>query len=240
MYHFLKDCENSTCSPEPEEESLAASFSDIPPSVLSRLSLIAEKSCSSGNETESCQSSPSGMTSEPSTEPLGADSLTLFAEDSPVRTSASQGEARELKGSRSGLWSEMERIIRDVRPKYVFVENSPALVIRGLGRVLSDLAEMGFDAKWGVLSAQQAGACHERERIWIVATHPDRAQREGGWLPGGVYQEQQDIGSNTWWEAEPAVCRVDDGLARRLDRLRAIGNGQVPAVAALAWETLTQ
>ena len=63
----------------------------------------------------------------------------------------------------------MARIIGEVRPRYAFVENSPMLTSRGLGTVLGDLAAMGFDARWGVVSAADVGAPHLRERIWIVA-----------------------------------------------------------------------
>ena len=70
------------------------------------------------------------------------------------------------------MWGEMARIIGEIRPRYVFVENSPMLTSRGLGRVLGDLASMGFDAKWGVLGGQEFGASHSRDRIWIVASDP--------------------------------------------------------------------
>jgi DNA (cytosine-5)-methyltransferase 1 len=74
----------------------------------------------------------------------------------------------------------MARIIGEVRPKFAFVENSPMLTSRGLGRVLGDLSELGYDARWGVVSAADAifaagdpCAYHLRERIWIVATDAD-------------------------------------------------------------------
>jgi DNA (cytosine-5)-methyltransferase 1 len=78
------------------------------------------------------------------------------------------GRGAGIDGEASGLWSEFARIIREVRPHFAFVENSPALTSRGLGRVLGDLAALGFDARWGVLGADDAGAPHLRKRIWIV------------------------------------------------------------------------
>lgn len=87
----------------------------------------------------------------------------------PCQDISAAGKGAGLDGERSGLWSEMARIIREVRPRHVFVENSPMLTSRGLGRVLGDLAKMGFDAKWGVLGADEVGAPHIRKRIWIVA-----------------------------------------------------------------------
>ncbi len=72
-------------------------------------------------------------------------------------------------GERSGLWREMSRVVCEVRPHHVVVENSPALTFRGLDIVLGDLASMGYDARWGVLGAAGVGAPHLRKRIWIVA-----------------------------------------------------------------------
>lgn len=87
----------------------------------------------------------------------------------PCQDISAAGKGAGLEGERSGLWSEFARIISEVRPQRVLVENSPVLTSRGLGRVLGDLAEMGYDAKWGVISAADTGAPHRRERIWIVA-----------------------------------------------------------------------
>ena len=86
----------------------------------------------------------------------------------PCQDISAAGKGAGIDGERSGMWREMARIIYEVRPKFVFVENSPMLTSRGLGRVLGDLAEMGFDAKWGVLGAADVGAPHQRDRIWIV------------------------------------------------------------------------
>ena len=79
------------------------------------------------------------------------------------------GKGAGIKGKQSGLWSEMARIIGEVQPRFAFIENSPMLVTRGLDTVLCDLAAMGFDAKWGCISAAEVGANHKRDRIWIVA-----------------------------------------------------------------------
>ncbi len=161
----------------------------------------------------------------------------------PCQDISAAGAGAGLSGARSGLWSEMARIIREVQPRYVFVENSPVLTSRGLGRVLGDLAEMGFDAEWGVVSAQDLGAEHGRERIWIMAN----AMRQG--LSGSVSDgagSGQAPGIEAWsapkrssrWPVEPCVDRVANGLAQRVDRIKAIGNGQVSRVAAAAWRLL--
>ena len=160
----------------------------------------------------------------------------------PCQDISVAGKGAGIAGERSGLWGEFARIIGEVRPRYVFVENSPALVTRGLGTVLGDLAQMGFDARWGVLGAVDAGAPHKRERIWIVANanglrqlQPQGGQLDQrGWVGDVCGQEPRD-----WWTSEPAVGRVAYVVANRVDRLRGLGNGQVPAVAALAWRTLS-
>ena len=71
--------------------------------------------------------------------------------------------------TRSGLWSEMHRIISEVRPRYAIIENVPMLTIRGGTRVIADLAEIGYDAEWQIIGADDVGAWHRRKRIWIVA-----------------------------------------------------------------------
>ena len=82
-----------------------------------------------------------------------------------------------LDGRRTGLFFELARIIGEVRPRFVLVENSPMLTLRGLGTVLGDLAALGFDAEWGVLGANAIGANHKRERIWILANTNARPAR---------------------------------------------------------------
>ena len=282
----------------------------------------------------------------------------------PCQDISCAGKGAGLEGARSGLWGQMARIIGEVRPRYVFVENSPVLTSRGLGVVLGDLASMGFDARWGVLGADDAGAPHRRKRIWIVANtrsrrlgeqgarqvqqqggaeavrasalpHPDcfggrEAEKREPWgcnpsepradgeaesvahanghgssrhergrcgartaegptgeacgtgtlrhpdrdsqpaMPvdasvanpaslrgygrenharcsresAGSLSEPRDSGGKarsrcSWWLSEPDVGRVADDVAARVDRLRCLGNGQVPACVVLAWRTLT-
>jgi DNA (cytosine-5)-methyltransferase 1 len=129
------------------------------------------------------------------------------------------------------------------------VENSPVLTSRGLGTVLGDLAEMGYYAQWGVLGACDVGAPHKRERIWILANSnlygvseriPATGQGGGevGIHDSGVFWGSKDTEWPEAWGIKPLLGRGGDGMASIVDRLHAIGNGQVPAVAALAWETL--
>jgi DNA (cytosine-5)-methyltransferase 1 len=156
------------------------------------------------------------------------------------------GAGDGLDGERSGLWEEQRRIVGEIRPRYVRIENSPMLTVRGLDRVLADLAALGFDAEWGVLSAADTGAPHLRERIWILA-HA-RCEHEQRVIQGIAYPQewarpfQGQIGPCNHgfgrWPTERGMVRVDDGVAHRADRLKAIGNGQVPRVAAAAWRLL--
>jgi DNA (cytosine-5)-methyltransferase 1 len=168
----------------------------------------------------------------------------------PCQDISAAGKGAGIDGERSGMWAHMARIIREVGPRYCFVENSPMLTSRGLGRVLGDLAEMGYDARWGVMGAEHAGAIHRRHRIWILA-HPTSIR-----LPGR--RNEEAISPSTRLQhkilstREVRVTRMENKLSKScvyrklndvafgMDRLKAIGNGQVPAVAALAWEVLTK
>lgn len=166
----------------------------------------------------------------------------------PCQDISSAGARAGITGERSGLWREFARIIREVRPGYVFVENSPDLVTRGLGVVLGDLAALGFDARWDVFGARHVGAPHDRDRIWIVAhAHGGdgraRLERREEARPtaavGGNPPHGYGGGAGPWALPLGPHHRVVDGLAPRLDRCRAAGNGQVPRVAALAWRLLS-
>lgn len=98
----------------------------------------------------------------------------------PCQDISVAGSGAGLDGERSGMWHHMARIIGEVRPRFAFIENSPALLTRGLDRVLCDLAALGFDARWGVVSAADCGAPHRRERIWIMANASGRRCSQSG------------------------------------------------------------
>lgn len=161
----------------------------------------------------------------------------------PCTDISAAGKGAGIEGTQSGLWVEMARIIREVRPRYAFVENSSVLTSRGLGTVLGDLAEMGLDARWGVLGADDCGFPHRRERIWIVA---DSQRSERGEEPhDGARRRMGRLIKPTAWDRDwlsvfTGVRGARDGLARNVDRTDTIRNGQVPAVAANAWRLLQQ
>lgn len=172
----------------------------------------------------------------------------------PCQDISAAGKGAGIDGARSGLWREMHRIINEVRPEFAFLENSPLLVGRGLARVLGDLAEIGYDAEWLVLGADAVGLPHRRARLWLLAHAAGlhrharhsleprgtrQSQMQPGRLPGiSLYQE--------WKEARQGDVRVgvfrrpDDGVAPEVDELKALGNGQVPAVAATAFRVLLE
>jgi len=102
----------------------------------------------------------------------------------PCQDISFMGSGAGITGDRSGLWGEMCRVIRDVRPKYAIMENVSALLNRGLGDVLRDLAAIGYDAEWYCIPASALGAPHRRDRIWIVA-YPADEQRWSGTDQGG-------------------------------------------------------
>jgi len=169
----------------------------------------------------------------------------------PCQDISCAGTGAGIDGERSSMWGHMARIIGEVQPKHVFVENSPMLVGRGLTRVLGDLTKMGYDAKWGVLGAHHVAAPHKRDRIWIVADTTSQRQSGQGVYVGSECSEANKEGqadrlvnkgeaTKDYWHTEPNVGRVANGVACRVDRLKAIGNGQVPQVAALAWRLLSE
>jgi len=187
----------------------------------------------------------------------------------PCQDISAAGGGAGIDGEKSGMWREMARIIGEVRPRFVFVENSPMLTSRGLGTVLRDLAKMGYDAEWGVLGAADVGANHQRDRIWIVAkqrnilsyTEHDRVRwgkqqsksiektdgKNANSIKFGLQRCSKNkrkpskrFGSSNWWVCEPNIQRVANGMASRVDRLKAIGNGQVPLCAATAWTILME
>jgi len=236
----------------------------------------------------------------------------------PCQDISAAGRGTGLAGERSGLWFEYLRIVEEVRPRYVFAENSPNLRTRGLGTIIEGLTGLGYGVRWGVLGAWHVGAPHKRNRMWVLAYADSSSATQRGeyatgsgaggrgeyqfggcggdggegcagesWkvkgdvayansvresqsegceqiqrgrivdggeevpnalcerlegqreISGRVEQEHASTCVPCWWGIEPAVGRVAHGVASRVDRLKAIGNGQVPLVAATAWKILS-
>ena len=219
----------------------------------------------------------------------------------PCQDISAAGKGAGISGERSGLWKEYARLIGEMRPRFVFAENSPLLRTRGLGVVLEDLASLGYNARWGIIGAGAVGAPHKRDRMWVLAwrgndtnasgerrndggnhreerhvlhnqngyaaqdqsegnerigrlreagsnvANTDLPQREGAGQSIGSYPEHANpMPSGTRWRQDPAeipelgLGRVAHGVANRVDRLKAIGNGQVPQCAAVAFNILSE
>jgi DNA (cytosine-5)-methyltransferase 1 len=132
----------------------------------------------------------------------------------PCQDLSYAGRGAGIDGARSGLWGEFARLVRELRPRYVIVENVPALLTRGLGRVLADLAACGYDAEWDCVPASAVGAPHRRDRVWLVA-YPngagepsesvDAGPGRGFVVPGGPVadSEVESVGAGLR-EGEPA------------------------------------
>jgi DNA (cytosine-5)-methyltransferase 1 len=121
----------------------------------------------------------------------------------PCQDISVAGDGGGLEGSRSGLFFEVVRLARDLRPRFLFLENVPALTVRGLDRVLLELVALGFDCRWTIVSAAEVGAPHLRERIWIAAhangngvrEQPERDTGRSDALQRGRETESLDPGS---------------------------------------------
>lgn len=163
----------------------------------------------------------------------------------PCQDISSDGRRAGINGERSGLWREFHRLVRELRPRYVIVENVEELRRRGsLARVLGDLASSGYDAEWECLPACAFGAPHRRDRIFIVA-YPQtfgrevlevfdrnalpRVEAEKPWN----YIDGLDVAQRRALEAAAHAIRVDDGAPKGVDcrRLAAIGNAVHPDVS---------
>ena len=213
----------------------------------------------------------------------------------PCQDISCAGKGAGIHAERSGLWWEMHRIIRMVRPRYVLVENVAALLNRGLDEVLGSLAESGYDAEWTILRACDFGLPHRRERIYLIA-YSGRLRPNTGWTKqplsgtgadgkegittnpagirrGGILRQRRkaesfrvkgdgdtwdasnamrpglsqpkqerelrrSITQCNWGQAPSPICRVDDVIPYRMDRLRALGNAIVPQCAQFVGQCL--
>lgn len=153
----------------------------------------------------------------------------------PCQDVSNAGRQAGLEGARSGLWFEMLRVVSEVHPAWVVIENVAALVLRGLPQVLAGLAEAGYAAEWQVLTALSAGALHVRRRVFIVA-YPDLAGAPVVFRDPAVVARAFLVNRGGMWQEEPAdvartVTRDQVAPRDRRARLRALGNAVVPQVA---------
>ena len=189
-----------------------------------------------------------------------SEQIDVLAGGFPCQDISTAGRGAGLSGSRSGLWFEFHRLIKEIQPRYAIIENVSALRSRGLEQVLWSLAEIGYDAEWHCIPASAIGAPHRRDRIWIVAYPTSRrcesvfnwvtksddacsssasladancAYSEGRRLSSRAYEKYADVVSAGWWETEPSVGRVAYGLSGQSHRLKQLGNAVVPQIPEL-------
>lgn len=185
----------------------------------------------------------------------------------PCQDISVAGTGKGLEGERSGLYKELQRLVCEIRPSFVFMENVPALTTRGLEAISLDFTKMGYDLRWTIVSAEEVGAPHKRERIWLLAhTYGERGgekqkceqrikNKNESWNDGSKESMADTNGKGlqrprwkesskprpseeSWWAVEPAVGRVVNGLPYRVDRIKSLGNSVVPQAAKKAFMKL--
>ncbi len=134
------------------------------------------------------------------------------------------------------LWADFLRVVGEVQPQFALVENSPNVVNHpdGLRRWTADLSEIGYGVEWHPISAADVGADHLRKRAWVVA-YPTAARFNAKDKP-----EERQIARCAWWDTEPRLDRVADGVANQVQRLEVLGNGWVPQVAEIVMRRIKQ
>ncbi|HWK40794.1 MAG TPA: DNA (cytosine-5-)-methyltransferase [Croceibacterium sp.] len=160
----------------------------------------------------------------------------------PCQDISPAGKKAGLGGERSGLWREIARLIGELRPAFAIMENSAALLDRGMGDVLGDLASLGYDAEWHCIPASALGATHIRDRVWIVA-YANEGGRGTPW-PGQVEtapaarlitsRELNAARSRApEWPDRSVIPGIADGISDVVDRGAALGNAVVPQIPEL-------
>lgn len=178
---------------------------------------------------------------------------------SPCQGISNAGERRGLDDERSALFYEAMRCVRTIRPRYAIMENVAALLGRGMGEVLREFSESGYDAEWEAIPASAFGAPHGRDRVFIVAhaasagrghTHEiieriacktaseKHAARSRYW-PGGA-ESSSTLPDRIWWCPDSELLRMVDGVPDQLDRYRCLGNAVVPQVAEWIGECILE
>lgn len=156
----------------------------------------------------------------------------------PCQDISQAGLRKGIDGDKSRLWYEYLRAICCLRPEHVVVENVSALLVRGLDTVLKDLARIGYDAEWGVLSSAGVGKNHKRRRVFIYA-YPNSGNTAKEWVTMGrcgrltssFNASKAHVVSRNQTAQEPGIYRVANGVPHQMDRLRCLGNSVDPQVA---------
>jgi DNA (cytosine-5)-methyltransferase 1 len=186
------------------------------------------------------------------TAPIWDDVTTLRGENIPIQIDiiyggfpcqdiSTAGFGKGLEGERSGLFREICRLVKEIQPPFVFLENVPAIRTRGLREVVRAFTDMGYDCRWTSVSAREVDACHLRKRWFLLAY----SNRNGLFKQAPPPSEIQPIrwtatpSPISGWEGiEPRVRGVDDEIPFRVDRVKALGNGVVPSQVRKAFKKL--
>ena len=169
----------------------------------------------------------------------------------PCQDISVAGHQKGIEGERSGLWSEYSRLICEIRPRYIIVENVANLLGRGLSRVIGDLAASGYDTEWHCIQAAAVGLPHFRDRVWIlaypVASRQDAVLAEIRQSCEASARENRQRfqlcgtrSGGTRWIPDDVVCSVVDGISEHLDGLAAAGNAVVPQIPEIIGRAIMQ
>lgn len=145
----------------------------------------------------------------------------------PCQDISLAGRMSGADGKKSGLWREIVRLVADLRPRFVILENSPVLRSRGLEIILGEFSEVGYDAEWHCIPVNAVDAPHRRDRLWIIS-YP--AGQRDGLPPLEICSGWDESQHRDWWHTEPGVGRVADGVPDGPHRRKALGNAVVPMI----------
>ena len=178
------------------------------------------------------------------------ENIDLITGGFPCQDISIAGYGAGIEGDRSGLWSEMFRVISEVRPKFALIENVSAITFRGGTRVISDLAKIGYDTEWQTISAAYVGALHRRNRVWFISYPSDSGSeyskhgesQENIKQSEMVHQCQGNVFGNKGEFREKIrtseFIRKSNGIPNRMDRIKGLGNAIVPQVAEIIMEKI--
>lgn len=160
----------------------------------------------------------------------------------PCQDISVAGREAGLGGKRSGLFFEITRIVSQIRPEFIFLENVPVIRTRGADVVVKELASLGYDCRWDTVSAAEIGAPHLRERWFMLAkSNSKHGETRMGDQQNGekkICRKNSKHGHEFWVQAPSKDRRMDDGIPYSVDSVRALGNSVVPAQAREAFERL--
>ncbi len=156
----------------------------------------------------------------------------------PCQDISLAGKGAGITGERSKHWFEYLRLIEQLKPKGVIIENVAALRSRGLGTILSGLSKIGYDAEWHCIPASYLGAPHQRDRLWIVA-YSNVIRRKRSWQrleslnpAPHSYREASGLVDALQRKDLPYVCGRHDGISNWLDSITQLGNAVSPPIVS--------